>query len=189
MKIWRINNGKAFHKPHTLSSEDTERLRSLGIRGQLQENWGKMELHLIPPSHPDDIVTIAGDIYFPFGLRWVPLLTEKALQVLEDLTTQQIQLFPCRLMGDEIDLYAVSVINHIDNCIRWDQAAEIEHWRNSTKLKRIHPLVLSAESVRSPHIFMLTEWLTSGVYVSDEFKDAVERNQLTGLTFQPIEVV
>ncbi|MDX2137126.1 MAG: hypothetical protein SF123_03455 [Chloroflexota bacterium] len=115
------------------------------------------------------------------------------LDWLDDLPTGMVadvhHIVACRLEGDEVDLHAVSVINHIDKCIRLDLATEVEYWRNSNKLKRLHPLVLSAESVRGQHIFMLTEWLTSGVYVSDEFKDIVERNQLTGLMFQPIEVV
>jgi hypothetical protein len=187
MKIWRIGRDNRFHNPQTDSDEHRQRLTSLGLKGTYQGEWKVIRLQVINSNHPDDTPTMSSDTYLKFGR--IPLFTDKALSVLQSLVSAHIEIFPCYLLGEEVDLHAVSVINHIDNCIRWDRAAEIEYWRNSTKLKRLRPLVLNANAVRDQHIFMLTEWLTSGVYVSDEFKDAVERNQLTGLTFQPIGVI
>lgn len=110
----------------------------------------------------------------------IPVLTVKAKEVLTSLIGSDVDFLP--LIHDEHKLFSVKV-NRVQDFIDLTNPVEQKiGYGYFSEFIHIHPEKIDP----GVHIFRIPQHLTTRIYVSDDFKDAVEAHKLK--TFQFIKV-
>lgn len=107
------------------------------------------------------------------------VLDQKAAQLFQAWVAPSIELLP--LKTDHGDFYLLHVLDIID-CIDYKRS-EIIYYQSTGRLAGIPKRVFRKELIAGKHIFMLPEDGMPNIYISDEFKKAIEDNGLEGVKF------
>jgi hypothetical protein len=113
-----------------------------------------------------------------FGLA----MNEKAYSILQSLITNQAIFLK---LNTEVGLYYELDIQKI-SCLDVEKS-KVKRF-SSGRIMRVEKYCFDYKKLRGAHIFCITE-LGYPNFVSDHFKEVVEKNKLTGLTFHPVPLV
>lgn len=108
-----------------------------------------------------------------------PILDQKAAQLFQAKVAESIELLP--LKTDHRDFYLLHVLDIVD-CIDYERS-EIAYYESTGRLAGIVKYVFKKELIEGKPIFMLPEDGMPNIYISDEFKKAIEDNGLEGVKF------
>jgi hypothetical protein len=110
-------------------------------------------------------------------------MNENAYSVMKSLIDGQAIFLQ---FNTEVGTYYELDIQKI-NCI------DLENSKNilfpSGKIMRVEKYKLYLEQLKGVHIFEPLNIMLKPIFVSNQFKDVVEKNNLTGLTFHPVPLV
>lgn len=161
-------------------------------RGEPVNNWdGSVELFY-------EVASPALD-YVPNPLTWL-IFSDRLVDIMRKMGIQAMQVFPVSLLKKGSPGETISGYN-IVNITEAIAAADLQHSKYVTwgevsynygvDPNRIHffrRLVLSSTMlIHKPDIFLLKE-VSSHFMVSQRFKKTMERENVTGMRFVPIEV-
>lgn len=110
-------------------------------------------------------------------------MNEKAFFVLESLILNQAKFLQ---LNTEVGLYYELDIQKI-NCFDLDNSKTVLF--PNGKIMRIEKYKFYWERLEDIHIFRPLDVMLKSTFVSNQFKDVVEKNNLTGLTFHPVPLV
>ena len=161
-------------------------------QGKPVNNWdGTVELFY-------DVDSPALD-YVPNPLTWL-IFSDRLVEIMREMGIQNMQVFPISILREGSPGEAITGYN-IVNIAEAIAAADREHsvyvtWGESTfnvgvdpnRIKYFRRLVLNSNALtHKPDIFLLEE-VASYFIVSQRFKKTIERENVTGMRFVPIEV-
>lgn len=134
-----------------------------------QANWTPVKVVTLSRKHNND---------FPYLMPGLPIISEKAKNVIQDLVEFDVEFLP--LLHSEFILFAMNVINIMD-CVDWNRSERRKYSDGS--LGHITKLVLDFEKIPDRHIFKIKEMASTKVFVTESFKNLIEKNNLKGLDF------
>ena len=174
MKIWRLESvlDSEFEDLH-LVSEDYSLFYRFHEPIPLADSWKEVEVYTLTKGKESDLPKF-------WGAPYVPVFSEKALNVVHDLVKDQIEALP--LAHPEKRFYAIHVLNVID-AIDYKRA-EVEQLRSGLRIG-FKKYAFIEEKVKNAHIFKvyLDDRPILPVLVSDQFRETVLSNGLSGFDF------
>lgn len=149
----------------------------------LSEIWEPVLLPLYPGDEGKEEMELSKPIpdfsRGVFGLA----ISKKAYSFLQPLIANQVIFLE---LNTEAGLYYELDIQKV-NCVDLEKSAKVLF--PSGKIMRIEKYKFHWESLINIHIFRALNVVLSPDFVSEQFKDIVEKNNLTGLTFHSISLV
>ncbi|MCM3746257.1 hypothetical protein M3223_02710 [Paenibacillus pasadenensis] len=137
------------------------------------QNWTFIEIETLYKKKYD---------CFPHYLCGVPIFSEKVKLVLEPYLNNEVEFLP--LGHKHLKLYAINVTNVLD-CVDWDRS-DIQKF-NDGSFAGFNKLVFDFTKIPpNTYIFKYKERATTYVYVTELFKELVEKFKLKGLDFSNV---
>ena len=139
----------------------------------LADSWKEVEVYTLTKGEDSDLPQFWGE-------GFIPVFSEKALNVVHDLVKDQIEALP--LAHPEKRFYAIHVLNVID-AIDYKRAV-VEQLRSGLRIG-FKKYAFIEEKVKNAHIFKvyLDNKVDLPVLVSDQFRNTVLSNGLSGFDF------
>ena len=106
----------------------------------------------------------------------IVVLNEKALNVLQDLIGEQVEILTLNYVED--NYYAINVISVL-NCIDYDKS-EFKRFKNSDRIMRFIKYYFKEDVIIGKNIFKISDEPKRKPFVSDLFKRRVEEYNLKG---------
>lgn len=111
----------------------------------------------------------------------IPVFDKMALFVLSDFLQGNAEALP--LTCDDGCFYAINVVNVCD-CINYDRS-EFTTFRDGKRIMKFTKYSFDKSKIcKCGNIFKLKDEVLKRPFVSDEFRDAVIKNNLTGFKFE-----
>ncbi|WP_053600437.1 imm11 family protein [Bacillus sp. FJAT-18017] len=176
MKIWQLNSFIEKYEVFNSTTDQVRKLFSKNFRGKPMEDiWETPQVRIYKKGKKSD---------FPSGLLSVPILSEKAVEVLSGLLTDKAELLPLMTTENE-KYYAVNVLNVLD-CIDGEQSEATRLPDNQILTYKKYAFL--AEIAEGQDIFKIVDHeekflINSPVFVSDRFRDRVLQSGLKGFDF------
>ena len=127
----------------------------------------------------------AEDGKLPYGdissfIPGIPVVSPRVVEVTKDLIQDQVEVLPT--ICSDCELYILNITNIVD-AVDYTKA-QVKYFPDGKKVLRFIKLAFIREKVYGNHIFKLTEHKLSSPYVSDEFRQRILDNNLTGFKFE-----
>ena len=165
---WRFSlNGFGAFKPQV--SDITPFVRSFDGQSHIAD-WKVLEVIAVEPENQGDLSSLWRDN--------IPVFSAHALSILAPLIEGQAEILP--LEADTGEFFAINCTVVLD-CIDFNQS-EVVYYK-SGPIRKIKNLVLEPNCIDGLNIFRFKRYLTSAVFVSDEFKKTVDQHGLLGCDF------
>ena len=136
------------------------------------KHWTPIRLEIVDeegPGLPSDFPDYAG---------YAPLFSPRAWQALEPLIAPDVQALP--VIGVHGELFAINVTTILRGALDLDRSECVIN--EATKsVSAVYRYYLHSSAIGKSHIFKLEETKRLKVYLSDEFKKAVEAAGLVSL--------
>ncbi|MBE5886450.1 MAG: hypothetical protein E7284_08630 [Lachnospiraceae bacterium] len=110
----------------------------------------------------------------------IPVFDDKAICVLRNLLIGNAEILP--LDCEDGSFYAINVINVID-CIDYEKST-YKTFRDGKRIMRFTKYVFKHEKIKGVNLFKIKDEPLKRPFVSDEFKQTVEKNNLLGFKFK-----
>jgi hypothetical protein len=111
-----------------------------------------------------------------------PVLSDRALTVLSPLIRTFSEILP--IFVEKEKFYLLNVTTVLD-CIDYDNS-RFKTFPDSKKIMRFISYSFLPDLIRGIHIFKISDEPKCNPFVSDEFRDAVIANKLTGFHFEEV---
>lgn len=169
MKIWHISaDVNNYNNIVTTNKNDSDKLEFNG--GHLLDRWQTMKVKEIRTKKEGD---------YPSLLPNIPVLSEKALNVLQELIEPSVEVLP--LSCGRKTYNAINVVDVID-CINYKKS-EYRTFASSGRIMLFTKYSFIPDLIREKHIFKIIDEPGRRPFVSDKFKQLVEENGLLGFEF------
>ena len=108
------------------------------------------------------------------------ILSEKSVNILKNILEQTGQIIPVETESKKKKFYGFYPNKNVydSSIINFEKS----DWRQAEKGKVIYKLILNNKYPQNDHLFTLFDVRTS-IYVTDKFKELVEKNDLKGFDF------
>ncbi|RUT45251.1 hypothetical protein EJP82_16370 [Paenibacillus anaericanus] len=119
---------------------------------------------------------------FPYYIIGQPVVSKRVKELMEPFTCNEVEFLP--LIHDDFEFFMVNVTNVLD-CVDWQRSDfrtfDDGSWAGFNKL------VFDFHKVpEDTYMFKINQGATTRVYVTEAFKDLIERNKLKGLDFSQV---
>lgn len=139
-------------------------------------------LKVIVLQEEEQTKKLQGD--FPALTSNIPVFSEYASQVLNDILANNGEILPLDCGNKDAIYYAYNVTKVVDALDL--EKSEIKYFKDSTKVMRIVHYAFKPEKLHNVYIFRLPQMPLMYVFVTDDFVDVVTRNKLTGFAFEQV---
>lgn len=171
MKIWRLNfELEEYDNLVQVKDFDLDEIQSFDGRSKV-EQWKQIAVKKMENKEFSNA---------PGFSSHIPVFDKVALGVLRDLIKGNTEVLPLLCVDGEF--YAINVTKVLD-AIDYDKA-EYKTFRDGKRIMRFIRYEFIEEKVMGNHIFKITDEPLSRPFVSDEFKQRVLDNNLTGFKFE-----
>lgn len=180
MKIYEyISDGDRFNYFIT-DQKYYEKKNSVGRGESLIRSWDPLPVRnffgekegLFPEKISDFPSLIMGD----------PVFSEQAWRIFEPIIGSYTEPLP--LITVEGKYYALNILNIIDALDK--ENSQISYNKVTGRVSRVFKHVFNTDKIKDQLIFKVPETKGLEVYVSEEFKKIVEKNNLKGLDFSNV---
>ncbi|RCX13019.1 hypothetical protein DFR58_11976 [Anaerobacterium chartisolvens] len=110
----------------------------------------------------------------------IPIFDKKAVDTLKDLLIGNAEILQLDCEGWEF--YAINVIKVLD-CIDYDKS-EYKTFRDGKRIMRFIKYAFDISKVKNEHLFKIVDEPLRRPFVSDEFRNRILENNLTGFKFE-----
>ncbi|SDX72209.1 imm11 family protein [Paenibacillus sp. CF384] len=110
-----------------------------------------------------------------------PIFSQRAVEVLHDIINPFVEVLP--VIHELYPVHAINVVNVVD-CI--DYSNSIKDTLSDGTFTGFSNYAFKKELVENQHMFKIPEKLRGPVFVSDEFRQTVIENKLTGFAFKEL---
>ncbi|SDT40025.1 hypothetical protein SAMN05444162_4133 [Paenibacillaceae bacterium GAS479] len=172
MKVYRYENSSK----NMILAGDTDDLHPLNSRFN-----GDSKLDI---WYPIKVETLYKRTYndFPKYIIGKPIFSEKVKELTESFISDEVEFLP--LGHKDMNLFAVNVTKVLD-CVDWDRS-DIRTF-NDGSFAGFNKLVFDFSKIPpNTYIFKYKERAMTQVYVTDLFKELVEKHKLKGLDFSEV---
>lgn len=109
----------------------------------------------------------------------IPVFSKKAKDILEDCIFDSVELLP--MINEEKEYWAVNITKILD-CINYEKSI-YKTFPDGKRILRFEKYFFNEKKLVNENIFKIKDKPLAAAFVSDEFKDIVEFNNLTGFKF------
>ena len=189
MNIWELTGTFNIYDEFSIPDESSlETIYNIHIGQSLLHSWKPINISVCKDRRIKNTKLTLCDC--PLFLTHLPLMNEKALNILMPLINKSIEILPVNVPEITDPAYNYSMINVLEviDCVDWDNT-EVELLPITNDLFEVLKFSLKEETVKNRHIFHLYErnksidYPAHKIYVSDKFRNIVLNNNLTGLDF------
>jgi hypothetical protein len=125
---------------------------------------------------------------FPYFDIYIPVLSEQALDCLHDLISPYVEILPLHIVKSKTKFYGLNVLKYYTLDLDRSKCVGdyfVKEGRRNFFFSRVEVCVFPNDTLPKASMFRVSQlsWL-SKIYVSEEFKQIVESNKLTGLEFE-----
>lgn len=142
------------------------------------DTWEPIDLRLLD----DPSKALLTD--FPGFAGHIPIFSVRAWEVLKSLIEPNVEILSVHGLNNK-PLFAINVLRIIQGAIDLDQS-DCVYNAVTKSVSAIYKYQLREELIDGNHMFKLHETRGLKVYVSEQFKEATETANLTGLGFSEI---
>lgn len=178
MNIWEMTNTSNKYFSLILKEQSKESFEFLKdkFKGEsIQDEWKPLEVEIYKKSKKFSDSPIFWDAIGSF------ILSNKAYNDLKMFLEQKTEVLP--LIHPQYSYYIVNNLNVID-CL--DKEKTVFTTLSNGKIVDVENYVFRPEVLENQHIFKIKELKSTSTYVSDKFKEEVEKNNLKGFLFQKV---
>lgn len=119
---------------------------------------------------------------FPHYIIGQPVVSKLVKELIEPFTCNEVEFLP--LLHDEFEFYMVNVGNILD-CVDW-QHSDIRTFGDGS-FAGFNKLIFNFKKIpEGTYMFKIEQGVNRNVYVTEAFKDLIERNKLKGLDFSEV---
>ena len=172
MKIWHLwPKANDYENLMAVKKFSLEEIQSFNGQSKIKE-WQPLALKTMYGNRKfADIVSFTPGI---------PVVSPRVIEVTKDLIQDQVEVLPT--ICSDCELYILNITNIVD-AVDYTKA-QVKYFPDGKRVLRFIKLAFVEEKVRGNHIFKLTEHKLSSPYVSDEFRQRILDNNLTGFKFE-----
>lgn len=172
MKIWQLFfQANDYENLETLKDLTIEEIQSFDGRKKINA-WKPLAVKAMDGDKPfGDLTDFATDI---------PVVSSRVIEVTRDLIQEQVEILPTICL--DCELYILNITNIVD-AVDYKKS-QAKYFSDGKRVLRFIKLAFIEEKVRGNHIFKLVERKLTSVYVSDEFRQRIIDNNLTGFKFE-----
>lgn len=174
MKIWELtNDNEKYDYLVWKHKEDVKKIvQSYYFNGEsLITNWTPIEVEA------DDDICIGDSLYLSTGIQ---VLNKHAIKCLYNFLLKSTEILPIKYYKG--DYYIVNVLKVLADCIDYNKS-EYKRFKSSGRIMRFIKFEFITENVKRHDIFKIDDLKRSHIFVSDNFRNAVIQNDLTGFKF------
>ena len=171
MKIWKLKfevdkyDNFIPQKPFTV-----DEIMAFDGRSHLK-SWGSVFVERMEPQKGLELSDAPGFI--------IPVISKNALEYLYKLIEKDVEILP--LMSNEGEYFALNITLILD-AINYNES-EYKTYRDGKRIMVFEKYSFIPERIINRHIFKIIDEKRRFAFVSDEFKEAVETNNLKGFIF------
>lgn len=133
-----------------------------------------------PSEYKDEVYKPIGDVFSIDTSSYI--INEKAYNVLYPYLKNHSQIF--QLKNEDKIFYVINVTDIID-CLDYDKS-EIKYFPSSGRIMGVKKYAFHNKKLKNAIIFKLPEFSKNVSYVTEEFKNVVEENYITGFKFKEL---
>ena len=171
MKIWHLNfELDQFDNLIPEREFTVDEIKSFDGRSHLNK-WNPIKVKRMEPEKGLDLSDAPG-----FN---IPVFSRKAMECLYPLISNNVEILP--LDFDEGDYFVINVTTVLD-AIDYEKSV-YKTFRDGKRIMAFKKYAFIPEVVKNTSIFKISDEKTRYAFVSDEFKQIVEKNNLTGFKF------
>lgn len=171
-QLWSDHTYRAFE------TKDKHGYKSFVFDGVPVENWTDVELY--PSKHRTETGKPIGDVY-PVTAG-TAIINEKTFKVLEPHITDCVQILSATIKSKKV--YVLNFTTVID-CLDRD-ASKVIFFSNSDRIMEIEEFAFHKELLTNAFAFKIPEEIQSPPFVTEEFKELIEKNNIKGFKFVPV---
>lgn len=172
MKIWQLNfELDKYDNLIPLRDFTVEEIQSFDGRRQLS-HWKSIKVKRMESEKGLELSDAPG---FTF-----PVFSRRAVECLESLISNNVELLP--LDFNEGEYFGINVISVLD-AIDYEKSI-YKTYRDGKRIMAFKKYVFLPNLVENISIFKISDEKTRYAFVSDEFKQTVEMNNLSGFKFK-----
>lgn len=173
--------GRWYPRAPMHGSEEIDPRLFIWTHGPLQLPPG-LVLSLRRPGRPMD---------WTEGDNGMPVVSEKAGRILQEIAADEVQLFPVRVTRRREPFHLMKTLHAVE-CVDESRSTGVERWTKDSfrpdlagSYQSIFKLIIYPEKAQGLHLFRVKDWEV-GLIASQEIKDAFEREQIVGALFHPV---
>ncbi len=171
MKIWHLDcNVDDYENLTWLNEIDIDEVQSYDGRSKI-ENGNPIAVRRMYDREFSNTPGLSSHI---------PVFDEEAIDILSDLLDGHAEILPLDCQDGEF--YAINITKVLD-CIDYDKS-EYKMFRDGKRIMRFKKYEFKEEMVKGKHIFKIVDEPLRRPFVSDEFRQRIIDNQLTGFVFE-----
>lgn len=175
MKIWEMSSDANNYDNFTLCNKsDWDRLLAYGFDGKsIKCTWTVFRVEELESIRKGDMPCLFGSI---------PVFSFRAVEGLREYLDNSAEILP--ISYDKGEYFIINVTNVID-CVDYEKA-EVKRFKSSGKIMRFIKYAFKHEAIKNEHIFKISEFSKSAVFVSDDFKNDILNHGLEGFLFSEV---
>lgn len=172
MKIWQLNfELDEYDNLIPMREFSVEEIQSFDGRSHLKQ-WKAFPVKRMEPEKGLALSDAPGFT--------IPVFSRRALECLEPLISENVEILP--LNFEEKEYLGINIITILD-AIDYENSI-YKTYRDGKRIMAFNKYVFLPNIVENVPIFKISDEKTRYAFVSDEFKQTVEKNNLSGFKFK-----
>ncbi|MDD6400558.1 MAG: hypothetical protein PUG10_02970 [Lachnospiraceae bacterium] len=174
MKIWQLNfELDTYDNLIPIRDFTVEEIQSFDGRSHLS-NWKPIKVKRMEPKKGLALSDAPGFI--------IPVFSKRAVNCIGPLISKNVEILP--LDFNEREYFCINVITVL-NAIDYEKSL-YKTYRDGKRIMAFKKYVFIPNIIENVSIFKISDEKTRYAFVSDEFKQTVEKNKLLGFKFKLI---
>lgn len=174
MKIWKLDFELDKYDNLTLLNKiDIDEIQSFDGRTK-KEQWGNPEVVKLEPEKGLSLSDAPG------FYAHIPVFNYKTITILSKYLCLDTEILP--LQNNENRFFAINITKVLD-CINYDKS-EFKMFKDGKRILRFKKYSFLEDKIDGNNIFKIKDEPLGNPFVTDEFRNAVIINELTGFIFK-----
>lgn len=176
MKIWKLDFELDKYDNLTLLNKISIEEVQLFDGCSKKEYWKNQEVARLEPEKELSLSDAPG--FYPH----LPVFNEKAIAILKSYLEETAEILP--LQSSEDNFYAINILKVFD-CINYDKS-EFKLFKDGKRIMRFKKYSFFINKIEGYHIFKIKDEPLGSPFVTDDFRNTVINNELTGFIFRQV---
>lgn len=176
MKVWKLDFELDKYDNLTFVNKlNIEEVQSFDGSSK-KVNWRNPEVVRLEPKKKLPLSDAPG-LY-----AHLPVFNEKAIKVLDKHLEKTAEMLP--LKNNEGNFFAINILKVLD-CVDYDKS-EFKLFRDGERIMRFKKYSFLKDKIKDCHLFKIKDEPLGSPFVTEDFRNAVISNELTGFIFKQV---
>lgn len=171
-QLWSDHTYRAFE------TKEKDGYKAFCFKGEPVNNWIEMELY--PSSHHTEKGKSVGDVY-PVEVSAV-VVNERCFNIIKPYIQDAVQVLNAK---SKMQKLFVLNVTEIRDCLDRENS-KLKLFPSSGRIMRVEEYAFHKERLENAFIFKIPEEAHTHPYVTDDFKNLIEQNEIQGFKFVPV---